>query len=328
MVTRALQDNILRRGKAYYWKPNIILYMARISPTSSQKERLLSANAFRCCVCKRSGIGFNFHHIDGDSSNTIDSNLAVLCVEDHDQHHRPSEYTARSKHLELKTAELLRLKDSWEAFVTEAKKPNPAVLATLSCYGTEELIHSMQLVMQWADERIEFKKSFHLLDGNLDQLTDQIFEELASIGTNITLAFSDRPLPVEHCPCCGSGYSRTMKPAVVARLTDPAWATDSICGIYINPNQPSIALSFSLGDKDLFNGNLHLCNGTHLHYASDGIDESIFIKPKPSVRTQATRIIEHILAAWTPARVLIGTGEHENLKLISNLRLPKVWEVR
>jgi hypothetical protein len=58
---------------------------------------------------------------------------------------------------------LRRLKGSWEAFVAEAKKPNHTVLATLSCYGTEEVIHSLQLVMQWPDERIEYKRSFTYL---------------------------------------------------------------------------------------------------------------------------------------------------------------------
>jgi len=38
--------------------------MSHVNPTLSQKQRLLEANAFRCCVCKRSSIGFNFHHIE------------------------------------------------------------------------------------------------------------------------------------------------------------------------------------------------------------------------------------------------------------------------
>ena len=225
--------------------------MSRINPTPSQKQRLLEANASRCCVCKRSNIGFNFHHIDADSSNTVDKNLAVLCVEDHDVHHRPGEYEARTKHLELDAKEILRFKNSWEAFVTEARKPNPKVIATLSCYGTEELIHSLQLVLQWPDERIEYKRSFHLLDGDLVRLTDEVSKELVSISPGIIVAVIDAPLPVEHCPCCGTGFSRTMRPAVVARLTDPTWLTESSCCIYINPTQPSLALVFFLRERQL-----------------------------------------------------------------------------
>ena len=126
-------------------------------------------------MCKRVGIGLNLHHIDGDSANTVDANLAVLCVEDHDRHHRPGRYTTKSNHLDLSVQELLQLKTSWESFIRESQSANPTVLATLSAFGTEELIHSLQLVLQWPDERIEYKKSFHLLDGNLDLLTDLFF---------------------------------------------------------------------------------------------------------------------------------------------------------
>lgn len=122
--------------------------MTRVPPLSSQKDRLLEANAYHCCVCKRTNVGFHLHHIDEDHSNTIDSNLAVLCVEDHDRHHRPAKYQVRAKHTELGAKEILRLKTSWELFVAEAKSPAPRVIATLSAYGSKDLIHSLQLVMQ------------------------------------------------------------------------------------------------------------------------------------------------------------------------------------
>lgn len=196
--------------------------MARRKPTPTQRERLLEPNASRCCVCKRGNIGFNLHHIDGNPSNTVDENLSVLCVEDHDRHHRPDEYESPSNHLELQPNEILRFKNSWEAFVLEANQPDPKVLATLSCYGTAEMILSLQLVMQWPDERIEYKRSFHLLDRDLDRLTDEVFEELAAIGPRVKMVLIDQPLPVEHCHACRIGLSRTVKPALVLRLTDPA----------------------------------------------------------------------------------------------------------
>jgi len=160
--------------------------MARVNPNASQKERLLlKANAFRCCVCKRQSVGFHFHHIDRNSSNTVDENLAVLCVEDHDRHHCPYEYESRPNHLGLDAEEILRLKNSWQAFVVEANRPDPTVIATLSAYGTGELVHSLELVMQWPNEKIEYKRSFHLLDGDLERLTYEVFEELAAIGPKV-----------------------------------------------------------------------------------------------------------------------------------------------
>jgi hypothetical protein len=302
--------------------------MARVKPTKSQRERLLKANAFRCCVCKRSSVGLHFHHIDGDSSNTVDGNLAVLCVQDHDRHHRPSEYERRPNHLELDAKEILRLKNSWEGFVIEGRRPDPKVIATLSAYGTKRLIHSLQLVMQWPDGRIEYQRSFHLLDGDLDRLTDGVFEELAAIGPKVKLAMINEPLPVEHCPSCLTGFSRTLKPAVVIRLTDPEWATESACGIYINPDKPSIAITLSLREEQILSGSLHLCQGKFLDYSSEGIDDRVRISDKPSIRAQATRIVNQVLNEWMPSKVFIGTGDPDKPEIIKTLALPKCWEVR
>lgn len=119
--------------------------MGRVDPTPRQREQLYDANAHRCCVCKKKDVGLHLHHIDEDSSNTIDDNLAVLCVEDHDRHHRPTAY--RINHLDLGAEKIREHKRSWEAFVEETRKPNPKVIATLAAYGTYEYIHSLQLVI-------------------------------------------------------------------------------------------------------------------------------------------------------------------------------------
>lgn len=82
----------------------------------------------------------------------------------------------------------------------EANRSEPKVIAALSAYGTEDLIHSLTLVMQWPDERVEYKRSFHLMDGDLDRLTDEVFEDLATISPKVKLAQINQPLPVEYCP--------------------------------------------------------------------------------------------------------------------------------
>lgn len=39
-----------------------------------------------CCICQEPGKAVQIHHIDGDSSNSLDlANLAVVCFEDHDK---------------------------------------------------------------------------------------------------------------------------------------------------------------------------------------------------------------------------------------------------
>jgi hypothetical protein len=299
--------------------------MARVNPKVAQRDRVLKANANRCCVCKRYGVGLHLHHIDQDSSHTVDNNLAVLCVEHHDRHHRPAPYHRAVNHLELNPEEIRKCKRSWEAFVSETRKPFPKVIATLSAYGSYEAIHSVQLVMQWSD-RIEYKRSYHLPDGNLDKMTDAVMDELKDFGPGVKLALVDKPLPVEHCPSCGTGYSRTLNPPIVIRSTDPEWSTQSVCAIYINPEAPSLALSFGLRDEHLFSGHLHLCQGRFLHYSCNGIDERVAVQPRRSVRAQAPRIVRRILKDWTPAKVLIGTGNADAPELIEQLNLPACWE--
>ena len=187
---------------------------ARVAPTPQLRASLLESNALRCCVCKRPAVGLHLHHIDGNRSNSVRENLSVLCVEDHDRHHRPSGYHLNPNHLELGADRIRAFKQSWEAFVAEARNEHPTVKATVTCYGTYDLIHSAQLVLQWPDERIEYERSYHLLDCNLDLMTDRLLEEVMSIGQHVKLFLIDEPLPVEHCPCCGKGFSRTVKPNV------------------------------------------------------------------------------------------------------------------
>ena len=134
-------------------------------------------------------------------------------------------------------------------------------------------------------------------------------------------------LPVEHCPCCGTGLSRTMKPAVALRLTGPSWATESSCCIYVNPAQPSLAALICLRDEILVQSSLHLCQSKFLHFHDDWIDDRISLKPRPSVRTQVTQIVDHFLGEWQPAIIMIGTGNPDAPEPIPKLFLPDCWEL-
>lgn len=181
--------------------------------------------------------------------------------------------------------------------------------------------------MQWA-ERIEYSRSYHLLDANMDKMTDALMEELKDFGRGVKLAIIDKPLPVEHCPCCGSGCQRKLNAPVVIRHTDPDWSTHSACTIYVKPDVPWLELTFFLRDKELFHGSLHLCNGEFLHYHSEEIDERVTIRPRPSVRTQAVQVVKSILKDWSPANVFIGTGPADTPELLDELYLPFFWEKR
>jgi hypothetical protein len=297
----------------------------RKNPSPQQQQRLLRKNAGVCCVCKQRGLAINFHHIDGDNSRTVDENLAVLCVKDHDAHHRPCAYS-ESNHLELGANRIQEYKESWEAFVTEASRPHPKILAVVNLYGAESEIHSMRLIFQWQSEKIEFERVYHLLtSGPPNKWIERAISEVLWLGKGIKIVTVDKPLEVQYCPVCSSSLSNTIDESYAKRLTDESWSTNSLCSIYVNPDQPSLAILIALKDEILYQGHLHRC-GNYLHYACDKYDERIPIAKKPSVRTQATRVVGRIVDEWQPRETLIGTGNHNMPSLISDLKLPHCWE--
>ena len=294
--------------------------------TPREKERLMSMNAGVCCVCKTRGQGVNFHHIDGNSSDNAFENIAVLCVESHDASHRPQAYT-QMKHLELGVQKILEYKREWEAFVIEAKKKNPKVLAAINFYGTKESIHSLRLVFQTTNSKIVFERLYHLLTGSPESWVDSVIDEVRWLGPKIPVTIVDKPLPIEYCPCCGRSLANVIDSNVAKRITASNWERNSLCSVHINPSQPSLAIVLSYEKEVLPVGSLHKC-GKYLHFVCDNFEERVPIKKAPSVKAQATRILSKVLDEWQPARTLIGTGDENNPEIIGNFNLPKIWENR
>ena len=299
--------------------------MARKNPSPKQRSRVIAANAERCCVCKRDGVGLHLHHIDGNNSNTVDENLAVLCVEDHDKHHRPQNYI-KPRHTELSSKELQDYKSSWEKFVRNARSDSPTVIAVINIFGDKQQIHAAKIIFQWPDEKIEFERVFHLLEGDFNYWTDEMVSEVQSIGEKVKLFLVDDPLPVEYCPCCGKGFSNTVKEAMNFKATDPHWDQHSVMSVFINPDNPSLAISLGVPGKHLYSASLHLCKNSYLHYLSDYFEERVKIKTKPSVRSQATRIVAKEIAEWSPAHIIFATCDHDDPEEIDDLILPQIWE--
>lgn len=216
-------------------------------------------------------------------------------------------------------------KESWEAFVAEARGSKPGVLAVMSVYGTKELVHSMKLVFQWADGRIEFERTYHLQDGPPDTWVDLALEELAWLSKGIKLVFINEPLSVEHCTCCSRGLSRYLNEMQATPFMSESWANDSVCTIYLNPGKPSLALLVSLERDLIYQGCLHKC-GSSLHYMGEGHEERVSIRRWKSVRTQAKQIIRKVVAGWRPGKVIMGTGDPDHPIVIPKLVLPPCWE--
>jgi hypothetical protein len=295
--------------------------MPRKKLTPNAYDAMLAANGRVCCVCKRRGIGVNIHHIDEDPANNNPANLAVLCVLDHDAQHRPAANPAMA-HLDLSADEIHRNKIEWEAFVQEASKPNPAVLATVNVYGSADRVHSARLLFQWADGRVVFERVYHLLDGAPDTWIDSLFGEIVWLGKGIKLALIDGMLDVDYCPHCGGSLSNVIRPGVAKMLTAPDWPRESVCSIYINPERPSLAVHIAYRTDPIVSASLHKC-GRDLHLHTDNFDERKPIARRPGVRSQATSLVMRFLSEWNPGTTLIGTGDPNRPELIDELRLPR-----
>jgi len=98
---------------AHLSEAEIVLLQAGQRPPipSDTLVRVLFANRFQCCVCRDSNKAFIIHHIvEWHKSRSHDiSNLALLCLEHHDQAHAKK---ALSQNLDERT--LRGLKEQWE----------------------------------------------------------------------------------------------------------------------------------------------------------------------------------------------------------------------
>jgi hypothetical protein len=103
--------------------------------------------------------------------------------------------------------------------------------------------------------------------------------------------------------------------------------TETLPSIYSILRPHRLLFLFSLHEQEICAATLHLCQGKFLQYNDNqGIDEQIPVKSRSSVRAQASRILKKILKDWSPARVLIGTGNPDTPEIINSLTLPLGWE--
>lgn len=264
------------------------------------------------------------HHINGNNSDNRDENIAVLCVKDHDFHHRPNAYDL--KHTDLSPKLIKQRKDSWEAFVEEAKKEHPKATVTLGLFGTEENIVGAQAAYQWLDGTVEFVRKYQLLDAHPEKWIDSIIEEVQWLG-KLPISLVDNPLPIEYCEHDGSAYFRTIDEEYLTSSIDPEWKKEIIASIYINPTQPSFAFTVLYKDEIYYQAIFHKCNKRLIREDYKG-EWEIILRKRPSIRSQVAEIVSDLLESWNIPleRLLIGTGDPDNPNLIRDFNLPKVWE--
>lgn len=297
--------------------------MGRVAVPAKMAKKLYELNANSCCVCKRTGIGLNLHHIDGDNSNTTEENLAVICVNEHDAHHRPDRYPTLN-HMNLSAERLLAYKTEWEEFVKECKKDEPQVLATINTFGTYENIVAMKIIFQWLDGRIVFERSYQQLDGDVDYWTDKAIEEVLRFGKNVKIALIDEPLKIEFCPYDKVSFSRTLDEPAARKVIANDWKEKAVATVYTNPKQASLAIIIFYNNQVLMHMSMHRC-GNKIKYADYKGVKSAKIRPL-KVRKQVNAYVEQLLEKWEIENVFYGTGNLDNPKLTKGCELPFCWE--
>ncbi len=297
--------------------------MGRIAVPDKMAKKLYELNANSCCVCKRTGVGLNLHHIDGDNSNTTEGNLAVICVNEHDAHHRPDRYPSLN-HMDLSAERILRYKIEWEEFVEECKKDEPKVLATINAYGTYENIVGMKIIFQWLDGKIVFERSYQQLDGDLDYWTDKAIEEVLRFGKNVKIILIDEPLKIEYCPNDKVSLSRTLDEPAARKLIANDWKENAVATVYTNPKQASLTIVIFYNNEELMHMSIHRC-GNRIKYIDYKGVKSAKVRPL-RVRKQVNAYVKQLLEKWDIENVFYGTGNPDKPRLTKGCELPLCWE--
>jgi hypothetical protein len=89
---------------------------ARLSIPSDVAADVMFASDSTCCVCRERGKAVQLHHIDEDPSNNAPDNIAVLCLECHNETQVSGGFGRR-----LTDALVMKYRDEWLARVTQRR---------------------------------------------------------------------------------------------------------------------------------------------------------------------------------------------------------------
>jgi hypothetical protein len=96
--------------------------------------------------------------------------------------------------------------------------------ATITCYGEDDLVHSVEVVIHTPQGEILARRVWTPEDGDLDEVTDEMMEFAVEQHRVEQIYEVDELLSPEYCPCCGHPTSRVVTEDDVARrLLDEAF---------------------------------------------------------------------------------------------------------
>lgn len=115
---------------------------------------VLSKNRHTCCICHVSK-NVQTHHLDGDTTNNIENNIAIVCINCHDNIHKKGKMSRNYLKEEIEI-----YKKDWEEF---CKRLRPKTENNIE----KSLLHRMKE----PNDKIEFLKT---LSSELFQITKEI----------------------------------------------------------------------------------------------------------------------------------------------------------
>lgn len=278
-------------------------------------------------MCKEPGLGLEFHHIDGNPSNTVEENIAVLCVRDHDKEQRPHRYS-KAKHTDLHPDQIIQYKESWEAFVEEASKPNTEVLGLAILYGVGEIVSALRLTFQW-DDQVMWDKMINVTDSPLQSWGEQIVAIANWLGEHVRIVVENEIIQINFCEkCARDGRFSRLDPKLhsssIKKYTRAAWDTDSSVSIYVDPQKPFFSLGVLLEDEPIHGVYIYkqgksvatFCTEPSCKCHSTSFEEEL--SPE-NLEEQVKYILNSLLVKWEPARCNIFTLKDNTPVLLNDI---------
>jgi hypothetical protein len=209
---------------------------------SSLERRVLVKNRHCCCICQNDGYGKDVlvHHIDGNNSNNIESNLAVLCLIHASQADAGLKKGKLGSGKKLKPEAVRQYKKMWERKIELGLQHRKEILPMRDKRQLElmykfEIRKTKNLILSLKDRDKRIKEAFDYFD----QL---VLEEFIS-GTNIRKVLLD-------------AYS-DIAMFTIDTVEMPKRLAKSLWGLVLQLVGPSM-VRINANDKKIFSGCLRI----------------------------------------------------------------------
>lgn len=302
--------------------------MARKIIPITNADQVMFNNDHTCCICRVRSRPVQIHHIDGNNSNNLADNLAVLCLDDHNKASYPQGFSRR-----ISPGEIRMSKADWEELVRSKRAPtyrgdSKRFYATICGYGNEYDIEAVEVVIHDKNGKIYNKLVVHRHDCPLDTATTQIVDFIAEHGVYQSFMI-DRCLPIDYCPNCQKALS-TITDAEKMDIVEKRIKPNPNFIVYINPKQCNLQISVSRGLEMNLIVFIHLCsNGLVLQYehADSGKVSLDTLMPENSkyIEKQIKDLIWEVAKTTGYKKISFFAGDPDNPKLVKYLNLPSSW---